>query len=146
MNTLDIGEVSKRTGIPASTLRYYEEVGLIKSTGRRGLRRQFGPETLVQLSFIALGRSSGFSLQEISGMIGKDGKPNLSRTDFHKKAQEVDLEIKKMNVMRKTLRHIADCPARSHMECPTFRKLLQAAGRRKVLVNLPIKKNSFGAI
>jgi DNA-binding transcriptional MerR regulator len=38
---LDIAEVAQRSGIPASTLRFYEEKGLIASSGRRGLRRLF---------------------------------------------------------------------------------------------------------
>jgi DNA-binding transcriptional MerR regulator len=36
--------LSERSGVPASTLRYYDEIGLIESLGRRGLRRQFGRE------------------------------------------------------------------------------------------------------
>ncbi|WP_260440806.1 MerR family DNA-binding transcriptional regulator, partial [Pseudomonas aeruginosa] len=39
MRQLDIGEVARRSGVPASTLRYYEEKGLIASSGRHGLRR-----------------------------------------------------------------------------------------------------------
>jgi DNA-binding transcriptional MerR regulator len=83
------------------------------AVGRRGLRRQFGPETLVQLALIALGKSSGFTLQEISLMIGKDGKPNLPCADLHKKADELDRQISQLTAMRKTLRHIANCPAPS---------------------------------
>ena len=49
MDLLDIGVLSERSGMPASTLRYYDEIGLIKSLGRRGLRRQFGPEALTSL-------------------------------------------------------------------------------------------------
>jgi hypothetical protein len=41
MKPLDIGVLSKRSGVPPSTLRYYEEIGLIQSAGRHGLRRQF---------------------------------------------------------------------------------------------------------
>jgi DNA-binding transcriptional MerR regulator len=141
MKFLDIGEISQRAGLPASTLRYYEEIGLIASVGRHGLRRQFGPETLVQLALIALGKSSGFTLQEISLMIGKDGRPNLPRADLHKKADELDRQIIQLTAMRKTLRHIANCPAPSHMECPTFRKLLQTSGRRRD-VNVKLNKRS----
>jgi DNA-binding transcriptional MerR regulator len=60
MDVLDIGEVSERSGVPASTLRYYDEIGLISSIGRHGLRRQFGPDVLMQLALIALGKSAGF--------------------------------------------------------------------------------------
>ena len=55
-NTLDIGEVVKLSGLPASTLRFYEEKGLIKSIGRHGLRRIFGVGVLDLLSLISLGR------------------------------------------------------------------------------------------
>ena len=41
MKDLDIADVAKRSGLPASTLRYYEERGLITPIGRRGLRRLF---------------------------------------------------------------------------------------------------------
>lgn len=40
---MDIAEAAKRSGVPASTLRFYEEKGLIASTGRKGLRRLYAP-------------------------------------------------------------------------------------------------------
>ncbi|HAK92327.1 MAG TPA: MerR family transcriptional regulator, partial [Massilia timonae] len=47
---MDIAEVAKRTGVPASTLRYYDKRGLIVSNGRQGLRRTFTPEVLDRLA------------------------------------------------------------------------------------------------
>jgi DNA-binding transcriptional MerR regulator len=70
---MDIVEVAKRSGLPASALRYYEEKGLIASTGRQGLRRTFADSVLDQLSLIALGQAAGFSLGEIKGMFSHDG-------------------------------------------------------------------------
>ena len=49
MRELDIGEVVKRSGVPASTLRYYEQLGLLQSLGRRGLRRQYDEQVLERL-------------------------------------------------------------------------------------------------
>ena len=49
---MDISEVVKRSGLPPSTLRYYEERGLISPIGRHGLKRQFDPLVLDQLSMI----------------------------------------------------------------------------------------------
>ena len=60
----------RRSGVPASTLRFYEEKGLIASTGRRGLRRLFEPGVLERLALIALGQAAGFSLDEIALMFG----------------------------------------------------------------------------
>ena len=70
MDVLDIGEVTERTGVAVSTLRYYEERGLIESVGRRGLRRQFSADVVDRLALIALGRAAGFSLEEIGGYFG----------------------------------------------------------------------------
>ena len=65
MRELDIGEVVKRSGVPASTLRYYEQLGLLQSLGRRGLRRQYDEQVLERLALIGLGQAAGLSLQQI---------------------------------------------------------------------------------
>ncbi|UOK71476.1 helix-turn-helix domain-containing protein [Ancylobacter polymorphus] len=130
MKFLDIGEVAERSGNKPSALRYYEEAGLISSVTRHGLRRQFAPEVLLQLKLIAMGKSAGFSLDEIAGMFGRNGMPDLPRAALHAKAEEIDRKIREMTALRDTLRHVADCPAPSHMECPTFRRLVDMAGKR----------------
>ncbi|AMJ59532.1 helix-turn-helix domain-containing protein [Bosea sp. PAMC 26642] len=129
MSVLDIGEVAERSGVPASTLRYYEEIGLIGSLGRRGLRRQFDADVLLKLSLIGLGKAAGFSLVEIAGMFGENGRPDLPRAQFRIRADELQRQILDLGALRDMLRHIADCPAPTHLECPTFRGLLKAATR-----------------
>jgi len=126
MKFLDIGEVSARSGVKPSALRYYEEVGLIAAVARHGLHRQFGPEVLMQLKLIAMGKSAGFSLDEIAGMFGRDGMPDLPRAMFQQKAEDIDRKIEELGAMRDMLRHIADCPAPSHLQCPSFRQVLSA--------------------
>ena len=115
------------SGLPASTLRFYEEKGLIASIGRRGLRRVFDPTVLERLALIALGRSAGFSLDEIAVMFAPDGQPRIDRQMLAAKAEELDRTIRKLTEMRDGLRHAAACPAPRHMECPTFRRILRAA-------------------
>lgn len=129
MKFLDIGEVSESSGIRPSALRYYEEIGLISSVSRHGMRRQFAPEVLLQLKLVAMGKVAGFSLEEISGMFGNNGAPNLPRAALHEKAAALDRQIRQLMALRDTLRHVADCPAPSHMECPTFRRLVEVAGK-----------------
>jgi DNA-binding transcriptional MerR regulator len=124
---MDIAEVAQRSGIPASTLRYYEQKGLIVSVGRRGLRRLFHPGVLDRLALISLGAAVGFSLDEIGRMFAPDGRPRIDRRMLAEKAREVDEKIRKLAAMRDGLRHAAACPARSHLECPTFRRLMAAA-------------------
>lgn len=124
MRELDIAEVARQSGVPASTLRFYEEKGLISSIGRRGLRRLFAASVLERLALIALGRSAGFALDEIARMVGADGHPQIDRALLAAKADALDTMIRQLSAMRDGLRHAAACPAPSHMECPTFRRLL----------------------
>lgn len=124
---MDIAEVAKRTGVPASTLRFYEEKGLIASAGRQGLRRVFAPAVLERLALIALGRSAGFSLDEIASMFAPDGRPQIDRRVLAAKAAELDATIRRLSAMRDGLQHAAVCPAASHSECPSFRRMLQGA-------------------
>ena len=126
---MDIGEVAARSGLPASTLRYYEDKGLIASTGRRGLRRVFDRGVLERLALIALGRASGFSLAEIAGMLSADGKLAIDRTLLDAKANELDHTIRKLTALRDGLRHAAACSAPSHLECSRFRRILAGAAK-----------------
>jgi DNA-binding transcriptional MerR regulator len=124
--------VAQRSGVAASTLRFYEKKGLIASTGRRGLRRLFTPGVLERLAVIALGRTAGFSLEEIALMFAPDGQVRIDRQMLTAKAEELDRTISKLSAMRDGLRHAAVCPAPSHMECPNFRRYLKAAAGRKL--------------
>ena len=124
---MDIAEVAKRSGVPASTLRFYEEKGLIASVGRQGLRRRFEPAVLDQLALIALGQAAGFSLDEIGSMFSPDGTPSIDRQMLAAKADEIDAMIRRLKAMSNGLRHAAVCPAPSHAECPSFQRLLRAA-------------------
>jgi DNA-binding transcriptional MerR regulator len=125
---MDIAQVAKRSGVPSSTLRFYEEKGLIASVGRQGLRRVFDAGVLERLALIALGRSAGFTLDEIAGMFATDGRPRIDRRVLAAKADALDAQIRRLGAMRDGLRHAAVCPAPSHLECPTFRRLVADAG------------------
>ncbi|MFT3954075.1 MAG: helix-turn-helix domain-containing protein [Piscinibacter sp.] len=124
---MDIAEVARRSGIPASTLRYYEEKGLVSSAGRSGARRTFAPGVLDQLALIALGQAAGFSLDEIRSMFTPGGEPNIDRQMLSTKADEIDRMVARLRAMSRGLRHAAVCPAPSHAACPSFQRLLKAA-------------------
>jgi DNA-binding transcriptional MerR regulator len=127
MKFLDIGEVSRAAGIAPSALRYYEEIGLIRPDGRHGLRRQYGPEVLTQLSLISLARAAGFSLEETGAMFGRDGKPDIPRDLLRERARETAQRARRLAALADLIDHVADCPAPSHLDCPTFRRLLALA-------------------
>lgn len=129
---MDIAEVARRSGLPASTLRYYEEKGLIRSIGRQGLRRVFGASILERLALIALGQAAGFSLDEIAQMLGPKTSPNIDRALLLAKANDIDGTIQRLQAMRDGLRHAAACTAPSHMECPSFQRLLALAAQGEI--------------
>jgi DNA-binding transcriptional MerR regulator len=141
---MDIAEVAKKSGLPASALRYYEEKGLIASVGRQGLRRTFAPGVLDQLALISLGQAAGFSLDDIGAMFSPDGQASIDRASLSAKADELDKTIKRLKAMRNGLRHAAVCPAPSHAECPTFQRLLRsaAAGELTPRVRKPVRVRS----
>lgn len=127
MKDLDIAEVAQQSGVAASTLRFYEEKGLIRSVGRRGLRRVFDEGVLERLALISLGRTAGFSLDEIAGMFAPDGRPRIDRQMLAAKAADLDRTIRRLSAIRDGLVHATTCRAPSHMECPSFRRIVRAA-------------------
>lgn len=127
---MDISQVARQSGLPASTLRYYEDKGLIRSLGRHGLRRVFGPQILDQLALISLGRAAGFSLDEIRQMFTPKGQPQIDRQQLRNKADELDRQIRRLTAMRDGLMHAAACPAQDHLACPKFQRLLNLASAK----------------
>ncbi|RNL60189.1 helix-turn-helix domain-containing protein [Zhongshania marina] len=140
---MDIGEVAKASGLAPSTLRYYEEIGLIQSSGRKGLRRLFQPKVLQELALISLGRKAGFSLDDIRGMFTPRG-PEIDRGQLLEKANELENKIAELSAIRDGLRHAAACKAANHLECPSFLRLLRIAGknRNRATLSKPPAKSS----
>ena len=127
---MDIAELAKTSGLPASTLRFYEDKGLITSIGRHGLKRLYTESVTQRIAFISLARTAGFSLDEIAEMLS-EGEITIDRDLLVRKADELNEKIKELTAMRDGLRHAADCKASSHFECPKFLRLLRIAGTNR---------------
>ncbi|QLL10187.1 MerR family transcriptional regulator [Mycobacterium vicinigordonae] len=91
---LTIGEVARRAGIAATTLRYYEQIGLIASPARRGGQRRYEDAVLARLEVIRLCKSAGFTLEEIQLLFADDeaGRP-ASRALGQAKLAEIDAQM-----------------------------------------------------
>jgi DNA-binding transcriptional MerR regulator len=79
------------------------------------------------LSLISLGQAAGFSLDEIAKMFTPEKRPDIKRQMLEDKADHIDGLVRRLRAMSRGLRHAAVCPAPSHMECPSFRRLLKSA-------------------
>jgi len=128
---LDIGEVVKRSGVPASTLRYYEQLGLLQALGRRGLRRQYDAQVLERLALIGLGQAAGLSLQQIGASLpSQQGCISLDREALLAQAEVLQRQITRLQRVRRHLQRAAACPqAQDARQCGSFRKLLRAQQR-----------------
>lgn len=133
MASLEITEVARRSGLAASALRFYEEKGLIGAIGRRRGRRLYDEGVLERLALIALGRAAGFTLEEVKRTFGADGRVSIDRTMLKAKADELERTVRRLKALQRGLRHAAACPARQHMDCPTFRRMLRAAAKGQVV-------------
>ncbi|MHA6196391.1 helix-turn-helix domain-containing protein [Pseudomonas wadenswilerensis] len=121
---MDIADVAKRTGVPSSTLRYYQKIGLLQSLAGAGQRRQFAADVEDRLALIALGQAAGFSLEDVGAMLVN---LQVDRQKLLERADEIDAQVKRLQAMSKGLRHAAECPQEDHLACPTFRRLMSVS-------------------
>ena len=129
----------------SSASRHYEEKALIASVGRSGLKRTLAPGVLEQLSLIALGQAAGFSLDEIRGLLASGPRAAIDRQALEARVCEIDATVWRLQALAKGLNHAAVCPAPDHFACPTFQRLLRAAGGGKLAKSPPVKAVRRGA-
>ncbi|MGD1208522.1 helix-turn-helix domain-containing protein [Mycobacterium seoulense] len=94
---LTIGEVARRAGVAATTLRYYEQIGLVPAPGRLGGQRRYDDSVLARLEVIRLCKSAGFALEEIQLLFADDapGRP-ASRALAEAKLAEIDAQMESL--------------------------------------------------
>ena len=115
---LSIGELSERTGVPTSTLRYYDELGLVRPAGRAAGRRRYAESAVREIGLIIVFREIGFSLTEIESFIVGERDSRLNLVDH--KLRELAEQQHRIQVARRALEHGLECPSDDHMKCPRF--------------------------
>jgi DNA-binding transcriptional MerR regulator len=123
---LDIAEVSERTGLAPSALRFYEKKGLIEAAGRNGLRRTYEPAIVDRLTLISCARSAGFTLAEIARFLKATPSDSELRRRMAEKAGALDEDIARLTRMRDSLRHASTCEHAPLVECPDFKQAFEA--------------------
>jgi len=131
MEELDIRDVVELSGVPPSTLRFYEKKGLINSIGRNRLRRQFHKNVLNKLQLIALGQAAGFTLDEMAVMLNTGGRAVIDREPLEQRARKIDDTIRRLQLLSNGLKHIARCTEPEYTQCEEFKKVV-ARGLRLI--------------
>ena len=131
--TATIGEAAKQAGLPAKTIRYYEDIGLIRPSGRSsGGYRLYDGRDVRTLQFIQRARELGFSVKEVRELLALWRDRQRSSADVKAVAQahiaDIDRRMAELRGMRDTLAHLVDqCHGDHRPDCPILADL---AGER----------------
>ncbi|MDV3124734.1 MerR family transcriptional regulator [Mycobacterium sp. 21AC1] len=115
---LTIGDVARRAGVAQTTLRYYEQVGLLPPPERLGGQRRYQESILVRLEVIRLCKAAGFTLEEITVLIGDDrpGRP-AARALAETKLTEIDAQMDSLARAREIIQWGMRCTCPSIDAC-----------------------------
>ncbi len=121
---MNIGEAARRSGLPAKTIRYYEETGLIAPAARaENGYRDYAETDVHKLRFVRHARSLGFSVEVCTQLLSLYEDKNRHSADVKAIAQEhldeVDAKIKELQELRSTLSHLVEhCHGDDRPDCP----------------------------
>jgi MerR family copper efflux transcriptional regulator len=121
---MNIGEIAARTGLPAKTVRYYEEIGLLPAPPRSdGNYRVYGERELRVLSFISRARALGFSLKEVAALLqlwhDRDRASAEVRSLAERHIVEIDRKLAELRAIRGTLADLVHrCHGDDRPDCP----------------------------
>ncbi len=125
---MNIAEVSRRAGLPAKTIRYYEEIGLIKPNRSANGYRDFALSDLHTLTFIGRARSLGFSIEDCRTLLHLYHDPTRASADVKKMAlahlARIDAKMTELAAMRATLTDlVSSCAGDQRPDCPILQGL-----------------------
>ena len=131
---MNIGTVSERSGLPAKTIRYYEDIGLIAPQRGANGYRAFADEDVHRLAFLARARAFGFSIEECRALLALYGDQGRASGDVRQLAQthlaRIDRKIAELAALRETLLALVDrCHGGERPDCPILSDL---AGRTEI--------------
>lgn len=121
MAELSISQVTQQTGVRASALRYYEEIGLLSPVRRVGGRRHYDEGVLEKLAVIQTAQQAGFTLAELRVLLNDvldTASPSIQWHDLiQRKLQEMNRLLQNVQSMKRLLEDIMDCDDASLAEC-----------------------------
>jgi len=125
---LAIGDVTRRTGLSADTLRYYERIGLLPRVSRnRGGRRIYGEDDLARLRFIQRAQQMNFRLSEIGTLLQMRAHPQRARDSVRRltaeKLREVEQRMENLAVLRNELSLLVNLCTKARGDCPILTEL-----------------------
>ncbi|MDF1610334.1 Cu(I)-responsive transcriptional regulator [Hoeflea sp. YIM 152468] len=120
---MNIGQASDATGLPAKTIRYYEDIGLIKPARAANSYRDYDGKDVHRLAFIQRSRGLGFTIEECRSLLSLYEDKDRASADVKalalEKITEIDRKLKELKSLRTTLKTLADhCHGDDRPDCP----------------------------
>lgn len=120
---MNIGEASRRSGLPPKTIRYYEEVGLLRPARAQNGYRDYRDRDVHLLRFLQRSRSLGFSIEEARKLLALYADDNRHSEDVRSMASgriaEIDRKIAELQSLKRSLVLLAEqCPGDGGPDCP----------------------------
>jgi Cu(I)-responsive transcriptional regulator len=127
---MNIGDVAIRSGLPAKTIRYYDDIDLVRPQREANGYRRFRESDLHKLNFLGRARSLGFSIERCRSLLSLYEEENRSSVEVKRVAEEhlreIDRKIAELEAMRGTLAELIDACAGDHRPaCPILSNLAQ---------------------
>jgi DNA-binding transcriptional MerR regulator len=117
---LTIGELARQSGRSASSIRYYEQIGLLPPPVRISGQRRYPPEVVRTLGVIHIAQHAGLSLEQIKAVLGGPDPVAELRRAAAAKLPEVAAVIERASTARDWLELAAMCQCGELDECPLF--------------------------
>jgi Cu(I)-responsive transcriptional regulator len=130
---VNIGEVARRAGLPAKTIRYYEDIGLITPVRSANGYRAFRESDIHKLAFLGRARALGFTIEDCRTLLALWEDKNRASADVRRVAvghlDRIEDKIAALEAMRDTLKDLVrSCHGDSRPDCPILRDLAAAEG------------------
>lgn len=125
---MNIGDVATRTGLPAKTIRYYEDIGLIKPLRDDNGYRRFRDQDVHKLNFLGRARALGFTIEDCRTLLALYEDETRASADVKRVARQhltqIEAKIADLNAMRGTLSHLIEaCAGDDRPDCPILKDL-----------------------
>lgn len=130
---MNIGDVARRSGLPAKTIRYYEDIGLVRPLRGTNGYRSFRNDDLHKLAFIGRARALGFSIDDCRGLLKLYADTGRASSEVKRIAENhlkrIDRKLEELAEMRATLAHLVEeCAGDHRPDCPILSDLAQETG------------------
>jgi len=118
---MTIGELARRTGVTASALRYYDELGLVRPVRRVSGHRRYAVEAIAAVGVVRFLQEVGFTLAETKRITAsRKRSPAIWRALAVRKSEELRQRIAREEAARQAIEHSLVCPKDDLLACPNF--------------------------